>query len=151
MSDITRQETDDLAGQVARSMFAEDNAAQALGIEIEKTAQGYARLSMTVRNDMINGHETCHGGMIFALADTAFAYACNSRNVATVAGGCSIEFIRPGKLGDRLTAEATEVAQGQRMGVYDVKISNQDKKLIAIFRGKSVGLGRPVIENPPHA
>jgi acyl-CoA thioesterase len=147
MSENSLLDPDTLAAQVAKSMFADDNAAQALGVEIEKMALGYAKLSMIVRNDMINGHETCHGGMIFALADTAFAYACNSRNVATVAGGCSIEFLRPGKLGDRLYAEATEVNQGQRMGVYDVKISNQDRKLIAIFRGKSVGLGRPVVEN----
>lgn len=135
-----------LAELAASTMFANDHAAQALGISIDKVQPGFSMLSMIVRKDMVNGHDICHGGMTFALADTAFAYACNSRNIATVASGCSIEYLAAGKRGDRLIAEATEINLGRRSGVYDVRITNQDGKLIAIFRGKSASLNRPVIE-----
>lgn len=135
-----------LAELAAETMFANDYAAQALGISVDKVRPGFSSLSMSVRKDMVNGHDICHGGMTFALADTAFAYACNSRNIATVAAGCSIEYLAAGKLGDRLTAEAVEVNLGRRSGVYDVRIINQDGKLIAVFRGKSASLSRPVIE-----
>ena len=147
MTNTAAEESIDLALQVATGMLANDFAAQALDIKIEKVGPGYALLTMVVRDDMINGHASCHGGMIFTLADTAFAYACNSYNIVNVAATCSIEFILPGRLGDRLSAEATEISHGRRTGVYDVRVTDQDHKLVAIFRGRSISLNRPVIDN----
>ena len=146
MTDILTN-ADELARKAADAMFANDHAAKGLGISIDKVGPGYALLSMTVRQDMVNGHDTCHGGFTFALADTAFAYACNSHNVANVAAGAAIEYLRPGNLGDRLSAEAVELNLGRRTGVYDIRVTNQDNKLLALFRGKSASLNRPVSEN----
>lgn len=126
-----------LAQQCAESMYQRDYAAIALEMKILEVRAGYARLSMVVRQDMSNGHGICHGGMIFSLADTAFAYACNSYNKVTVAAGCNIEYVAPGMLGDTLIAEAREVTVNGRSGIYDVAISNQDGQTIAFFRGKS--------------
>lgn len=126
-----------LAEAVGNTMFAVDNASQGLGMQIVEMAPGYAHLTMTVRPDMLNGHQTCHGGFMFALADSAFAFACNSRNVSTVASGCIIDFLAPGFLGDVLSAVAQERSLAGRTGVYDVTLSNQDGKTLALFRGRS--------------
>lgn len=126
-----------LARACAEAMYARDHAALMLEMKIEDVQPGYSKLSMKVRQDMCNGHAICHGGMIFTLADTAFAYACNSYNQVAVAAGCNIEYIAPGQLGDTLYAEAKEVTVQGRNGIYDVAISNQDGRTIAFFRGKS--------------
>jgi acyl-CoA thioesterase len=138
-----------LAEAVAEGMYARDFAAQALGIEIEAVGPGSARLAMTVRPDMVNGHDMCHGGMIFTLADTALAYACNSYNQVAVAQTAQITFCAPGRKGDRLVATAEERHQAGRTGVYDVKVANQDGKTIALFRGNSYRLQGTVVPEPP--
>lgn len=137
MSDPDPLSPDEIAERVGRTMFAADGCSQALGMQIEAVTPGYARLSMTVRDDMLNAHKTCHGGMLFTLADSTFGYCCNAANKAAVAQTCEIVFLRPGKLGDRLTAECTERAVEGRSGVYDVTITNQSGDIIAMFRGKS--------------
>lgn len=123
--------------QQAREMYARDNCARALGIEIVAMDDGYAKVVMTVAEVMLNGHGTCHGGQLFALADTAFAYACNSQGVAAVAAGCSIDFFRPALAGDVLTATARARHQGRQTGVYDIEIMNQQAKTVALFRGRA--------------
>jgi len=129
---------DALARQVAQSMFNADVAARAtMGIELVRLAEGRAVLQMRVRELHLNGHAVCHGGFIFTLADTTFAYACNSRNKNTLAAGCSIEFLKPGLLGDVLTCEAAEQILQGRHGIYDAKVSNQKGEVVAMFRGKS--------------
>lgn len=137
----------DLARKVIEAMYDRDAAAQHLGITIMAVGAGTARLSMTVAPHMLNGHASCHGGFIFALADTAFAYACNSRNDATVAAGCSIEYLAPARAGDMLVATAQETARAGRQGVYDILVTNQDGVAIAAFRGRSASLRKPVIED----
>src|SRR5215469_5601096 len=116
---------DDLARKVAEHLLAREGTGKAWNIEIEEVREGYARIAMVVRADMINGHAIAHGGMIFSLADTAFAYACNSRNVESVAQSATIVFLAPGRLGDRLVAEAAEQGLSGRSGVYQVTVSNQ--------------------------
>lgn len=118
-------------------MYQRDHTAHALGIQIAQVAHGAATLHMQVRQDMVNGHDICHGGMMATLCDTAFAYACNSYNANTVASGFSIEIIAPAKLGDTLVAVAIEQIVRGRSGVYDVKLTNQSGDIIALFRGKS--------------
>lgn len=118
-------------------MYAQDRASQALGISVVEVRPGYARLKMTVREDMVNGHRLCHGGLIFTLADSAFAFACNSYNIVTVASGASVEFLLPGSQGDELTAIAQEQSRSRRTGVYDVTVTNQSGACIAMFRGRS--------------
>ncbi len=126
-----------LAQDAAQAMWARDHAAQALGMAITDIQPGTARLTMAVRQDMVNGHAICHGGMLFTLADTAFAYACNSYNRSTVASACTIDFLAPAHLGDSLVAEAVERSQSGRTGVYDVTVSTAAGKTVALFRGKS--------------
>lgn len=126
-----------LAAAVGAAMYAGDDASQALGMRLEAIGPGHARMSMRVRRDMLNGHKTCHGGFIFALADSAFAFACNSRNQNTVASGCTIDYLAPGYEGDMLIAQAEERSLAGRTGVYDVAVANQDGRTIAIFRGRS--------------
>jgi acyl-CoA thioesterase len=118
-------------------MWARDRASQALGMSLEEVRPGFARVRMTVRADMLNGHGTCHGGIIFALADSAFAFACNSRDVVTVASSCAIEFLAPVREGDELVAEAQERALQGRNGVYDVDVRRAGEELVATFRGRS--------------
>ncbi|HTD02462.1 hydroxyphenylacetyl-CoA thioesterase PaaI [Undibacterium sp.] len=130
---------------VAATMYARDVAAQSMGIKIIDIEGGHAVASMPVRADMIQGHNTCHGGMIFSLADTAFAYACNSQNQATVAAGCNIEFLKPAFLDDLLTADARQLTLSGRTGIYDVRVSNQHGEIIAVFRGKSAAIKEQVI------
>lgn len=128
---------DTLAQRVGAAMFEADQASHSMGMRIERMSPGGSRVCMTVRRDMLNGVGTCHGGFIFTLADSAFAFACNSHNELTVAAGCSIEFLLPGKEGDVLTAEAVEQTRSGRTGVYDIVVRNQREEIIAVFRGKS--------------
>lgn len=134
-----------LAESVAAAMWSRDRAAQALGIRIDSVGPGRATLSMPVRGDMVNGHHICHGGLIFALADTAFAYACNAYNRNTVASACNIDFLAPGKEGDTLQAEAVERSLAGRTGVYDVTVRDSAGNTIALFRGKSHRIAGEVI------
>lgn len=131
---MTPQQT---AEHVRDGMLARDRAAQALGLRITHVAPGEATIEMSVRDDMLNGFDICHGGFITALGDTAFAYACNAGNEMTVAAGLSVDFIAPGRPGDVLVAEAREVSQAGRTGVYDVRISNHRGEAIALLRGRS--------------
>ena len=137
-----------LAERVAKAMFADDRASQAMGMRIVRVGPGTAELTMTVRGDMVNGHATCHGGFIFTLADSAFAFACNGGNERTVASGCSIEFVAPAREGDVLTAIAVERSASGRTGVYDIDVINQRGEKIAFFRGKSYRIKGPVIPDP---
>jgi acyl-CoA thioesterase len=125
----------------ARAMYAQDRASQALGMRILEIRPGYARLAMTVREDMVNGHKICHGGLIFTLADSAFAFACNTYDVVTVASSGSVEFLLPTRLGDELTAIAEERSRAKRTGVYDVAVRNQRGECVAMFRGRSHEIG----------
>ena len=127
---------EDVARACADAMWAEDDASKGLGMEIVEIGPGFATLAMTVRPDMVNGQRIAHGGFIFTLADSAFAFACNSHNERVVAGQGQIAFIKPGKLGDRLVAKAREVTRGGRSGIYDVRVSAGDV-VIAEFRGHS--------------
>jgi acyl-CoA thioesterase len=126
-----------IAERCAAIMWPDDHAARGLGMRIDAVGPGTASLSMTVRPDMVNGHGTCHGGFIFALADSTFAYACNSANQRTVAAGVDINFVAPAHLGDRLNATGIARQQGGRSGVYDIEVKSHEDKLIAIFRGRS--------------
>lgn len=135
-----------LAELAGKTMFERDPASLALGMQLAAIAPGFARMTMAVRQDMLNGHQICHGGFIFLLADSAFAFACNSHNQNAVGAGCSIEYLAPGRLGDLLCAEAVEQALSGKTGVYDVKVSNQDGRTIALLRGKSHRIGGLVAE-----
>ncbi len=115
------------------------------GIALLEAREGYARLSLAVTADMLNGHGTLHGGVIFTLADCAFAYACNSRNEAAVAQQASITYLSPGRAGETLTAEATEQATAGRAGVYTVAVTGEDARTIAIFQGLSRAIGKNVL------
>jgi acyl-CoA thioesterase len=136
------------AEQVGAAMYAVDRASQALGVKLETIRHGYARMSMRVRADMVNGHNICHGGFVFTLADSAFAFACNSYNHVAVAAGASIEFLAPAQEGDVLTAEASEQNLSGRTGFYDVAVSNQRGERIALFRGRSQRLKDQFIVPP---
>ena len=135
-----------LARAVADRMFANDRASRGLGMAIAGVAPGTATLTMTVRADMLNGHAICHGGYIFTLSDSAFAFACNSYNLNTVAQGCAIEFLAPAREGDVLTARAAERSRAGRTGVYDIEVTNQRGETVALFRGKSYQIKGHVIE-----
>lgn len=130
-----------------RAMYAQDLASQAFGMKIVEIRPGYARLSMTVRKDMVNGHQICHGGLIFTLADSAFAFACNTYGKVTVAAGASVEYLSPAKLGDELTATAQERSRSRRTGVYDVAVHDQRGECVALFRGRSHQLGERTIDD----
>ena len=134
VSDMTPQE---LAEASAQAMWNDDSASQRLGMTLDHIAPGRATLSMTVTDAMSNGHGNCHGGYIFTLADSAFAFACNSYNQMVVAQHCSITYLTPGRIGDRLTATATETSRRGRSGIYDIRITNQDGDHVAEFRGHS--------------
>jgi len=138
---MSRRDPHEVARACAEAMWAEDRASQGLGMVIEHIAPGEARIAMTVRADMVNGHGTMHGGFIFALADSAFAFACNSHDERTVAQHCSITFLRPGSLGDRLIAHAVERCRSGRSGIYDIRVTNAEGAVIAEFRGHSRGIG----------
>ena len=143
MTECSPQQT---ADRVAAGLFANDRASGALGMQVLKVSPGAALLTMAVREDMLNGHQTCHGGLISALADSAFAFACNSYNELTVASSFSIDFLAPAHQGDVLTAECTEVSRTGRTGVYDAAVTNQQGERIAVFRGRSYALkGRSAV------
>ena len=139
------EEAQRLAERVAEDMYRRDHATQALGIRLVSCGPGRADLTMTVRRDMLNGHAICHGGFIFTLADSTFAYACNSYNLSTVASGCSIDFLAPAREGDVLTARGVERSASGRTGVYDIEVFNQRGEKIALFRGKSYRINGEVI------
>jgi acyl-CoA thioesterase len=126
-----------IAEKSAAAMWAEDRASQALGMSIERIEPGLAIVSMTITEAMVNGHGTCHGGYIFTLADSAFAFACNGNNQRSVAQHCSITFLAPGRLGMRLVAEGRERFRAERSGITDVTVRTEDGNVIAEFRGNS--------------
>ena len=127
----------EVAEACAKAMWANDHASQKLGMTLERIAPGEATMSMTITENMSNGQGNCHGGYMFTLADSSFAFACNTYNQITVAQHCSVSFLAPGRIGDRLTATATEVARKKRTGLYDITITNQNGDLIAKFTGHS--------------
>jgi len=137
-----------LAERVRDHMWAGDRASRALGMEVLAVGPGTATLRMTVREDMLNGHDICHGGLVTTLADSAFAFACNAYDELTVASGFSVDLVAPGRLGDVLTARAVEISKAGRTGVYDIEVRNQRDERVAVFRGRSYTMkGKPVL--PP--
>ena len=126
-----------LAERAAGALYAQDQASQALGMRLVAAAPGRARVTMSVRADMVNGHDICHGGLVFTLADSAFAFACNSYNEATVAASGTIDFLTPARTGDELTAEARELWRSRRSGIYEITVVNQHGERVALFRGRS--------------
>lgn len=136
-----------LAERVRDGMWRNDRASRALGMEVRAIAPGRATLCMAVREDMLNGLDVCHGGLIATLADSAFAFACNSFNEATVASGFTVELLAPARQGDLLTADCREVSRAGRTGVYDVEVHNQSGTRVALFRGRSHTFrGRPTVD-----
>lgn len=134
-----------LADAVTHAMWSRDRATQGLGIQILSVKPGYALMTMPVRGDMVNGHHICHGGFMFTLADSAFAFACNSYNQNTVASSCNIDFLAPAREGDVLEAEAVERSLSGRTGVYDITVRTRGGKTVALFRGKSYRIKGEVI------
>ncbi|MED5408664.1 MAG: hydroxyphenylacetyl-CoA thioesterase PaaI [Pseudomonadota bacterium] len=134
-----------IAKTCSEHMHRDDYCSRMLGMVLDDASPGYARLSMLIRDDMVNGHGNCHGGMIFTLADTAFAHACNTRNQVSVAVSCQIEFLVAVKTGERLTATAAEQFLGGRNGVYDVSVNLADGSCVALFRGKSRAIGETLL------
>ena len=134
------------ADKVRDGMFLNDRASKWLGMQILQVTPGRAVLTMTVRDQMLNGHDICHGGLITTLADSAFAFACNSYNELTVASGFVVDLLAPGRLGDVLTATCVEVSKAGRTGVYDCEVTNQHGQRIAVFRGRSYTVkGKPAV------
>jgi acyl-CoA thioesterase len=131
------QRTQSIAERSARALFERDRASQALGMRLVEVRPGRARVVMTVRPDMVNGHDVCHGGIVFALADSAFAFACNSYNESTVAAAGAIDFLAAARAGDELTAEASELWRTRRNGIYEISVRNQRGERVALFRGRS--------------
>ncbi|KLU17255.1 MULTISPECIES: hydroxyphenylacetyl-CoA thioesterase PaaI [Xenorhabdus] len=144
---MTMQNNVNAARHHIETLYAQDVCAQNMGIQIEHIDIGLARLSMKIVPHMLNGHHRCHGGILFSLADTAFAYACNSEGLAAVASRGSIDFIRPALVGDQLTATASVRHQGKNTGLYDVEIINQNGNVVAFFRGYSHRLSPPISDN----
>ena len=143
MTDRSAQQT---AEFVREGMLRNDRATKMLGMRIVEVSPGHATLAMTVREDMLNGHDICHGGLIATLADSAFAFACNSYNELTVASGFAIDLLAPGRLNDVLTARCVEVSKAGRTGVYDTEITNQRGERVAVFRGRSYTMkGKPAV------
>ncbi|HVP89522.1 MAG TPA: hydroxyphenylacetyl-CoA thioesterase PaaI [Casimicrobiaceae bacterium] len=142
----TPQQAEALAKRVAEGMYSRDRASQALGMKLVSVGPGHAEMTMTVRADMLNGHAICHGGFIFTLADSTFAFACNSYNLTTVASGCAIDYMAPAREGDVLTAHARERSVSGRTGVYDIEVKNQRGETIALFRGKSYRIKGHVVD-----
>lgn len=126
-----------LAERSAAALYQRDRASQALGMRLLEVGPGRARVAMTVRPDMVNGHDVCHGGIVFALADSAFAFACNSYNESTVAAAATIDFLAAARTGDELTAEAAELWRSRRNGIYEISVRNQRGERVALFRGRS--------------
>lgn len=139
MNEVTprAEQVQRLAERCAQALFERDRASQALGMRIAAVRPGWARLVMTVRADMVNGHGVCHGGLVFALADSAFAFACNSHNENTVAAAAAIDFLSGAREGDELTAEASQLWRTRRNGIYEITVYNQRGERVALFRGRS--------------
>jgi acyl-CoA thioesterase len=147
---MTRRSPEQLAAAVGEAMFATDAASKDfLQMELLACEPGRAVMRMRVREPMLNGHKICHGGLIFTLADSTFAFACNSHNRVTVAAGCSIEFLKPAHLDDVLTCEGVERVLQGRHGIYDMKVSNQRGEVVAVFRGKSASIQGTVLPEEP--
>lgn len=145
---MTSRNPQQTAEHVRDGMLANDRATRWLGMSIAEIAPGRSVLTMTVRDEMLNGHDICHGGLIATLADSAFAFACNSYNELTVASGFAIDLLQPGRLGDRLTATCREVSRSGRTGVYDCEVTNQRGERVAVFRGRSYSAkGRPAVRD----
>jgi acyl-CoA thioesterase len=143
---VTLSSAEALAARVGETMFAGDAASKDfMQMELVSCAPGRAVMRMKVRAAMLNGHRICHGGLIFTLADSTFAFACNSHNKVTVAAGCSIEFLKPAHEGDVLTCEGVEQVLQGRHGIYDMKVSNQRGEVVAMFRGKSTSIQGTVV------
>ena len=137
----------DIAKKCAATMIEADAASRRLGISVEVTRAGQAEARVEVTADMINGFDVCHGGYIFTLADTAFAFACNAYDDVTVAGSGTVEFLRPALLGDQLRAVATEEHRGKRSGLYAVEVLNQQDESVALFRGRAVARGESLLQD----
>ena len=133
------------AERAAGALYERDRASQALGMRLAAVRPGWARVTMRVRGDMVNGHQVCHGGLLVALADSAFAFACNSHNESTVAAAASIDFLAGAREGDELTAEASELWRTRRNGIYEINIHNQRGERIALFRGRSYRIDGQVV------
>ena len=142
-TDKTAQQT---AEYVAERMYANDRASKMMGMRLVSVGPGRASMQMTIREDMLNGHDICHGGLITTLADSAFAFACNAYNEMTVASGFAVELLNPGRAGDVLTARCAEVSKAGRTGVYDTEVTNQRGERVAMFRGRSYTMkGKPAV------
>lgn len=131
-------------------MYAADRASQHLGIDITDVAPGRAQAAMAVTDTMVNGHDICHGGYVFLLADTAFAFACNTYDDVTVAASCDVVFVRPARAGQRLVADAVERIRHGRSGIYDVTVTAGGGEVVAEFRGRSRTLGRTILDDNDH-
>jgi len=144
---VTSPTAQQIAEAVRDAMWRDDRASKALGMQVLAIGPGTATMSMTVRDDMLNGHDICHGGLITTLADSAFAFACNAYNEVTVASGFDVNLVTAARLGDLLTAEAREVNKAGRTGVYDIEVRNQRGERVAVFRGRSYTLkGKQVVD-----
>jgi acyl-CoA thioesterase len=142
---VAAQQAQRLAERAAAAMFERDRASQALGMRISGVRPGFAQVTMPVRADMVNGHGICHGGLLFALGDSAFAFACNSHNQTTVAAAAAIDFLAAARAGDELTAEARELWRTKRNGLYEIVIFNQRGERLALFRGRSYRIDGQVV------
>jgi acyl-CoA thioesterase len=137
----------EIAERAAQALFDGDRASQTLGMTIDSCGPGRATVSMRIRPDMVNGHRICHGGLIFALADSAFAFACNSHGFNTVAAGAAIEFLAPGREGDVLQAIANERWRAGKAGIYEIEVRNQRDEVVALFRGRSHQISGRLIDD----
>ena len=144
---MTELTGDELARACVDAMYGKDVASQNIGITINEVREGFARLKMPVKNEMLNGHGICHGGFIFTLADTAFACASNTRNDVNLAQKCSIEYKQPGKAGDQLAATAEHQSQDGRYGRYQVTVTDQDDNLISLFEGQSCRVKGSILDS----
>ena len=140
-------QADERAVRIVQKMHRDEKTSKAWGVRYEAAGAGWARCSMVVNDDMLNGHGTTHGGMIFSLADTEFAWACNSRNVVSVAQAANISFVSPGKPGETLVAEAREETLAGRTGVYNVRVTGGDGRVVAIFQGLSRAIRGKIIDD----
>jgi acyl-CoA thioesterase len=143
--EIAAKDAQQRAERAAAALYERDRASQALGMRLTGVRPGWAQVVMRVRGDMVNGHGLCHGGIVFALGDSAFAFACNSHNDSTVAAAASIDFLAGAREGDELTAEASEVWRTRRNGIYEISVHNQHGERVALFRGRSYRIEGQVV------
>ena len=149
MSDTAKTDPDEVARRVADEMWSRDAASRALGVELDEVAPGFARTRLRVTDSMLNGHGICHGGLVFLLADTAFAFACNSYGKVNLAAAADIVFVAPARIGDDLVAEAVERVRFGRSGIYDVIVRRSTGDVVAEFRGQSRAVTASLIEPEP--